>query len=32
VFRILRGPLLVTFDEPGFELAEIIEGLLAVLN
>lgn len=29
---VLGGPLLVTLDEPGFEFAEVIKGLLAMLN
>jgi hypothetical protein len=32
VFRILRSPLLIAVDEPEFEVAEIVEGLLAVLD
>lgn len=32
VLRILGGPLLVTIDKAGFKLAEVLEGLLAVLN
>lgn len=32
VFWILRSPLLITVDEPGFELAEVLEGLLTMLN
>ena len=32
VFWVLCGPLLVTVDEPGFELAKILEGFLAVLS
>ena len=32
MFRVLRGPFLVTVDEPGFELAEVLEGFLTVLD
>jgi len=32
VFWVLGGPLLVTVDEPGFGLAEVLEGFLAMLN
>jgi hypothetical protein len=32
MFWILGGPLLVTLDEPGFELGKVINGLLTVLN
>lgn len=32
VFRVFGGPILVTFDETGFKLAEVVEGLLTVLN
>ena len=32
MFRILGGPLVVALDEPGFELTEVIEGLLSVLD
>ena len=31
-FWVLCDPLLVTVDEPGFELSEIVESFLAVLN
>jgi hypothetical protein len=32
VFGILCSPLIVAFDKTGFKFAEVIKGLLAVLN
>ena len=32
MFWVLGSPLFVTVDEPGFKLAEVVDGLLAVLN
>lgn len=32
VFRVFRGPLVVTLHEARFKLAEVVEGFLTVLN